>query len=407
MRQMNRISAAGLVVVSGWAMSACSTMGSRQPLPSRQALNVQADVERDAAGSQVAVQEQSIAAAFAETTSAPVAGVMGARMPQQAVPVANAESPELPVQVADARVTASAVREQAMVLIEQLSRDENAQVRGQAVEAAAMSPQRMRDVIEAGLKDDNAGVRSIALMAVGKHQLRDLRPMAERLISDGNNHVRASAIYATLRTGGRTDQSPLAEMLFNDANPMVSRHVAFLLGEIGNKSAVPLLRSAALDRSKQLPPDQQPIFQLMVTEALVKLGEQKEVAAIRAALYPSQPGEMEAMALAVQMLGEMKDRQSQAQLMNLANYRDNQGQQYPAEVRLGIALSLARMGVTGSEAVSIADQFAKDANAALRSQSAFVYGAQGQAALDKLAVMMKDPNPQVRISAAASVMRNR
>jgi hypothetical protein len=107
------------------------------------------------------------------------------------------------------------------------------------------------------------------------------------------------------------------------------------------------------------------------------------------------------------MLGEMKDRQAQGQLMNLANYRDQQGQQYPAEVRLGIALSLARMGVTGGEAVAIADQYAKDQNAALRSQAAFVYGAQGNAAVDKLAVLMKDPNPQVRVSAAASVMRNR
>ena len=394
-----RITAAGLVVASGLAMSGCETMGARKPLPMRQAPQAAAEPSQP-----VAEQEVGIAQAFEEAREQPV---MGAAMRQQAVPVANAESPDLPVQSTDTRVTASAIREQAMVLIEEMSRDENAQVRGQAVEAAAMSPQRMRDVIEAGLKDENAGVRSIALMAVGKNQLRDLRPQAERLMSDGNNHVRASAIYATIRTGGKADQSPLAQMLFSDSNPMVSRHVAFLLGEIGNKSAVPLLRSAALDRSKQLPPDQQPIFQLMITEALVKLGEQKELAAIRAALYPSQPGELEAMALAVQMLGEMKDRQAQGQLMNLANYRDPQGQQYPAEVRLGIALSLARMGVTGGEAIAIADQYANDSNPALRSQVAFLYGAQGAGGLDKLAPMMKDPNPQVRISAAASVMRSR
>jgi len=195
--------------------------------------------------------------------------------------------------------------------------------------------------------------------------------------------------------------------LFSDASPMISRHAAFLLGEIGNKSAVPLLRSAAIDRTKQLPPDQQPIFQLMVTESLVKLGETKEKAAIQAALYPSQPGEMESMALAVQMLGEMKDRDSQGQLINLASYRDNAGQPYPPEIRLGIALALARMGVVGSEGVVIADEFAKNDNAALRSQAAFVYGAQGASSLDKLAEMMKDSNPQVRVSAAASVMRNR
>ncbi len=401
-----RITAAGLVVVSGFALSACSTMGTRKPLPMRQSAQQQAPQDAPS-DTQVVATTTAEPATIAQAFSQPQEpAVLGAN-PQHAVPVANAESPDLPVQSTDIRVTASAVREQAMVLIEQMSRDENAQVRGQAIEAAAMSPQRMRDVIEAGLKDENAGVRSIALMAVGKNQLRDLRPQAERLMTDGNNHVRASAIYATIRTGGKADQSPLAQMLFSDTNPMVSRHVAYLLGEIGNKSAVPLLRSAAIDRTKQLPPDQQPIFQLMVTEAMVKLGEKQELAAIRAALYPGQPGELEAMALAVQMLGEMKDRQAQGQLMNLANYRDQQGQQYPAEVRLGIALSLARMGVTGGEAVAIADQYAKDQNAALRSQAAFVYGAQGNAAVDKLAVLMKDPNPQVRVSAAASVMRNR
>lgn len=402
MRQFHRITAGLLVVGSGLALSACATMGSRKPLPSRAAapLQPQTDLRADAP----APEQPAIADSFREPREE---RVLGAATPQQAVPVANAESPDLPVKTTDVRVTASAVREQAMVLIEQLARDKNAQVRGQAVEAAAMSPQRMRDIIEEGLKDDNAGVRSIAAMAVGRNQLRDMRPQVEKLVNDGSNHVRASAIYATLRTGGKVDQSPLAEMLFSDRDPLISRHAAFLLGEIGNKSAVPLLRSAAIDRTKQLPPDQQPIFQLMITEALVKLGEQKEVAAIRAALYPSQPGEMESMALAVQMLGEMKDRESQGQLINLEAYRDPAGQPYPPEVRLGIALSLARMGVAGSEGVAIADQFAKSENAALRSQAAFVYGAQGQASIGKLAELMKDPNPQVRLSAAAAVMRSR
>jgi HEAT repeat protein len=399
-----RVSVVGLVVACGCAMSACSTMGSRKPLPSREA-------SRQAAVSEQAQEapktEKPIAQAFAEPREERVIGASVLQSQPVSVPVVNAESADLPVQTTDVRVTSSAVREQAMVMIEKLSRDENAQVRGMAVEAAAMSPQRLRDIIEAGLKDDNTGVRSIAAMAVGKNQLRDLRPQVEKLMNDGNNHVRASAIYATLRTGGKADQSPLAEMLFSDASPMISRHAAFLLGEIGNKSAVPLLRSAAIDRTKQLPPDQQPIFQLMVTESLVKLGETKEKAAIQAALYPSQPGEMESMALAVQMLGEMKDRDSQGQLINLASYRDNAGQPYPPEIRLGIALALARMGVVGSEGVVIADEFAKNDNAALRSQAAFVYGAQGASSLDKLAEMMKDPNPQVRVSAAASVMRNR
>lgn len=60
------------------------------------------------------------------------------------------------------------------------------------------------------------------------------------------------------------------------------------------------------------------LLQLQLAEAMVKLGEDDQIATIRAALYPSRPEDLEATALAVQIIGQVKDRGSIDELIYLS-----------------------------------------------------------------------------------------
>jgi HEAT repeat protein len=302
------------------------------------------------------------------------------------------------------RVSKSTVRERAIEIVEELAKHENAQIRANAVEAAGETPKRLRGVIEAGLSDKVSGVRSIAALAVGRSKTRELVPKVEPLRKDAEPHVQVSAIYALVRNGREVDQTLLADHLLSPRSAWVSRHAAFVIGELGNRTALPLLQSAAANRARSLGPGQQRVFQIQIAEAMIKLGEDEHKPVLRAALYPQQPEDLEAAVLAVQVLGEVQDRESIGQLINLLNYRDRAGQPYPVEVRLAIATALGRMG---EETGEVGDAFLESENAVWRSQAAFVYGAQraGQA-WDRLARLMEDPEPIVRIAAAAAVLKS-
>jgi HEAT repeat protein len=230
-------------------------------------------------------------------------------------------------------------------------------------------------------------------------------PRVQPLLEDQSHAVQVAAMHAFIKNGRTIDQSPLGRMLMNDDSPWVSRQAAFVLGETNNRSALGLLRSAAAQRAPSLPPNHQRAFQLQIAEAMVKLGEKDQLPVIRAALYPSQPDELEAAALAAQILGELRDRESIGQLLNVLAYRDREGNPYPSEVRLGVAAALARMGT--DTAVIAADDYLADASPVIRSQAASVYGAHpGPKYWDRLRTLMQDKDPSVRIAAAANVLRS-
>jgi HEAT repeat protein len=301
------------------------------------------------------------------------------------------------------RVEASRIRERAIEIIEQADRSTDPQVRANAIEAALIAPQRLGGIIEKGLRDPNAGVRNVAAMAVGRGKLANLAEKCRPMLSDPTPQVRASAILALAANKRAVDRTPLATMLLTDPSPWVRRHAAFVLGEIGDRSAMALLRSAAHAGDEGLSQEQVASYQLQVAEALIKLGDDDAKQAVRAALYPARPEDLESAALAVQIISQVKDREATAQLVHLSEYKNPQGQMYPAEVRLGIAQALSGMGVRGG--AYIADEFWQDPAPTLRAQAAFVYGYIGRDQLARLDTMMNDAEPTVRIAAAASVLR--
>ncbi len=305
----------------------------------------------------------------------------------------------------NAPVNANQLRERAIELIVSLANHENAQVRGAVVEAASLSPKRLRSIIESGLKDENPGVRSIAAMVVGRTQSRELIQATRPLLKDEAGEVRAAAIFALAKNKVTINQSPLGTMLLSDNSPWVSRQAAFVLGELGNKSALPLLQNAARTRVTDLPPQQQKPFELMLTEAMVKLGDDAKKPALRAALFPDGSSDLEGMALAIQILGEIKDQEAKGQLINIVQYKDAQGKFFPGEIRLGSAISLTKLN-SSEGAMSLADEYLFANEDIHRQLAAKVYGElRGTQSWGRLQKLMEDRNLLVRVAAASSIIK--
>ncbi len=292
------------------------------------------------------------------------------------------------------------LRERAVSEIEAGVRNPDAEVRANSIEAAAKLPARMENFVALGLTDPNEGVRAVAAMSVGRSGLDRLIPATEGLVGDPSPFVRSAAIFALAKNGRPADQTPLAGMLTGEWPTRVRSHVAFLLGELGNRSAAPMLRAWGRVAPGRTANSGQAEVQLM---QLQFAGDEVSLEALRAALYPSRPEDLEATAMAVQILGQVQDRKSVDNLIYLASYKDEAGNLLPAEVRLSVAGALARMGLP--QGAFLAEEYRASAIPAVRAQCAFVYGVTGGPQnLARLDELLGDGDTRVRIAAAAGVL---
>jgi HEAT repeat protein len=296
------------------------------------------------------------------------------------------------------------VRERALDVLEQAARDDNPQIRANAIEALSSAPTRAEAAVSAGLRDPNEGVRSVAAMVAGRAKLTRLAPTLRTLLSDKSPYVRASAIYALNKVGDPVNPTPLGLILFSDPSPRVRSHAVFVVGELGEKSALPMIRTAAstpIPRASQV---ENRLFQLQAAEAMVKLGDDTRLEPIIAALFPASPEDLEATALAAQILGQLGHKPVVNDLNNLAG-GTYMGGKMPAEVRLAAAASLAKLGRPQNVAL-VADEFRANEAQVLRAQAVSVYGElKDQSQLAKLDPMLKDGSGLVRVSAAAAILK--
>jgi len=300
-------------------------------------------------------------------------------------------------------VSRSELRERAIDLLLKMSDDENAMVRANAIEGLVAVPTRLSGVIPRGLRDPNAGVRSVSAMAIGKAGLCDLAGLCEPLLHDGSAFARISAIYAQSSCGDDGRVQDLASYLLDGETARVRSQAAFVLGEMGNTSASPLLRHAASRRMENATDAERRAMQLQIAEALFKLGDESQRDILVAALFVSRPEDLEGAALAAQILGEMRSRRSEAELVNLLAFRDERGHAMPAEVRLAAGIALAKLG--RGDSASVAGEYLDSENPLLRSQAAILLGeAGGRGSLGELRRMLDDPNPLVRVSAGSALL---
>lgn len=325
----------------------------------------------------------------------------------QPSPIANAGAQAVdkpkPINLSNP-VAASELRERALTQLTKLAASPNPVVRANAIEAASKVPSRTTDLVRQGLADPNPGVRSVAAVAAGRANIASLVPQIRPLVDDSNDFVRLSSRFALAKLGEPVDITPIGRAMMESESVRVRSHAAFLIGELGNRSAIAMLRDATQNRARGSTKEENRLFDLQAAEAMVKLGDDQQVQVIRAALFPSRPEDLEATAMASQILGQLKDQGSVDRLIFLSEYRDPDSKdQYPAEIRLTVAQALAGMGLRGGE--FIADEYAVNPAPLLRAHAAMVYGAFATPeAAGRLSRMLDDSAEEVRVGAVHGIL---
>ena len=284
-------------------------------------------------------------------------------------------------------------------------------LRANAIEAMHVAPDRCRPLAERGLTDANPGVRFAAIVTAGMLDMRSSTPAIRPLLNDENDSVRAAAIYAMHTLGEDVDLSPLAGMLLHSQDPGLRSNVAMLLGLIGNDSAIPLLKQAARSPMPRVSENRIAVMRCQIAEAIIKLGSERELHTMRASLF-SPNGEVQV--IAINTVGAVADEPGAESLQTLL-------ENTPPEVRIASAGSIARVVNAGgykhkgggqrlleleNRARPIVFQYYNHTADPIRAQTAFAMGwFDDDATLQALIGMMDDSSPQVRIAAAAAVLR--
>ena len=253
------------------------------------------------------------------------------------------------------------------------------------------------------LADQNAGVRFSAAVVVGKKRLSDCAQILEPLRLDPDLSVRAAALYALVRLGKTVDLSPLNELV-SSSNAEIRSNTFFVLGELKNPSAIPLVESVVGRRLLGVDQTRARIVDLQAAEAMAKMGDYRQYDPIRAALFaPSEQSEI--VALACQMVGETNDRGARGHLIGLWNGRGPL--EKPIEIRLIVGAALARIGEPNLEPIlQLCQVAAKNSAPTIRAQAAATLGwVGGKRALDALAPLLRDPYAMVRLTAASAFLR--
>jgi HEAT repeat protein len=334
-----------------------------------------------------------------------------------------AESAEAP-----ATPTLPELREGAVRIVQVMTRDQDPFLRANAIEAMQSVPELALPVAQLGLDDEHPAVRFTALVTIGKMRLRELGPAAVRALDDPDDSVRAAAMFAARRCGQEVDISELADMLASP-NPSVRGNVVMLLGMMGDPSALPMIEAMAQVPmpSQRVDNLRRTIVRVQFAEAQVLLGDPDAISPLRAAVYSEFD---EVRVLAVTMLGRLQDASAETALMAMLDRRDQ-----PIELKLAAAEAVSHIGNRAAikqllDKTGFVLQACGSDNPVLRSQAVITAGAldaarqrvyrqllpsdppaiwrlfEDKAMVDAMARLMQDAHPQVRLSAAAAVLRD-
>jgi HEAT repeat protein len=294
------------------------------------------------------------------------------------------------------------LRAESIDLLKRAAESTNALLRANAIEALHLAPEELPPIVQLGLGDENRGVRFVAAMTVGRLQIRSLADLVTPLLHDPSDSVRAAAIYALRRCGRTPSLDPLATMIVS-SDPEVKGNAALVLGELGDPSAIGMLREAGRIRSARVLVARARIVELQIAEAMVKLGQEGELEVIRAALFaPEEQAEL--AALACMMCGRLRDEAYIAPMREMA-LRMGRDQE-PAEVRLAAAQAVAQIDPARAP-LGVLLMYVEAEAFALRAQAAAALGwVQDPSVPLILAEMLEDPNPLVQVAAAGSILRH-
>jgi HEAT repeat protein len=275
-------------------------------------------------------------------------------------------------------------------------------IRAIAIEALEADPTVLEPAVRRGLGDPNPGVRFCAAVVGSKARLPGLAPLVEPLLLDPSPSVQAGAILALHRCGRTVDPTPLGSMVVSPS-PEIRGNAVMVLGDLGNRSAVPLLKAGYETPMPRAMPAAVRVVDLQIAEAMVKLGDLSQLEPVHAALF-SRSDQGECIALACQIVGTLRDKSALPMLQRLIDAGGDDTR--PLEIRLVAAIACMKILNPGPEALGeLGLQGARDSRPEVRALSARLLGwfstPQSAAALSQL---LRDKDPSVQISAAASVL---
>ena len=156
--------------------------------------------------------------------------------------------------------------ERSIVLLQEEARSKDPATHANAIEALQPCPDaRADEAIEQGLHDPEWVVRFASAMAAGKRKNARLLPVVRMMAaSDVNESVRVGALYAMHRMGENRYANVLGAML-RSRDPATRANTAFVIGLIGDKGMIPVLRSQGNEEDSRV--------KFEITAAMARLGD--------------------------------------------------------------------------------------------------------------------------------------
>jgi HEAT repeat protein len=235
--------------------------------------------------------------------------------------------------------------------------------------------------------------------AVGDQQLT---PFLTPLIHDESLSVQAAAMFALHKLGEVVDFTPLSACVMEN-DPEVRANGYLVLGRLGNPSAMPLIEASLQQDVRRVNLMRLRMAELQGAGALVRLGRERMIEPIRAALF-APPEQAERTLLACDLLGELGDEGARPMLVRIVS---NASPPYRAlEVRMAAAKALLALAPPHPEAlVELLRRGLADNDPRRRLQAVTALGeAEGPEVSSMLAALIDDPDPMVATVAAGAVV---
>ena len=343
---------------------------------------------------------------LAAVLALPLAGCAGSGLQVVKPPTPNSEHFDVAAAPSRAELRPAAIDE-----VLRAVRDEDPQMRAHALEAIRPVAERAVPMTQLALEDENAAVRFTALWVIGQERFTDLAPAVRPLFKrDQPDVVKAAVIYAATNTGTAREEliSMMSRYVLHE-DVRVRSTAAMLLGDMGEASAIPLLKQAARRPSDNRQPEiLWDLMRVQAAEAMVKLGDGEAIKTIYGAAYSSDP---EVQILATQTIARLDDLAFWA---NMSKFLDDD----PIELRVAAAEGLVRLSkLSGGRdmellqdavregAIPVLLEAARSDIATVRGQAALALGLSNTAeARAALAALLEDADASVRLAAAGGVL---
>ncbi len=279
---------------------------------------------------------------------------------------------------------------------------DNPAVRAQAVEAAESLPPDIAIKLRESLKDEHAGVRFAACLALGRLKDADAAAAIREHVQDQDRSVRVAAYFALQQLGDGRYRVQWVETLRRDPLPAVRRNAALTLGQLRDPEVIPILQAAAAE-------DEDEGVRLQAMEGLAILGNRR---AVERFIHDAYGGAGYKQPFALLTLGRVSDDRVLPTLRTRLKESPYLEARLAAARALGMhghddGFDLAMKSVSWNEPqAGLADDSPENQRMRVRSMAVMALGEIGDArALGSLKGRMETPDdPRVQLAAAKAII---